>query len=240
MKIIEKISKKQESIRHNKLPTIAFMGDSVTHGCFDVYVKNNKLETFIDMKNAYHEKIREIFSMLYTETPLVIINAGISGDRADLGVDRLQRDVLDYNPDLVVVCYGLNDASRGEKLLDKYEKSLESIFEQIIKSGAEVIFMTPNLRTDKCDQPTGCQIIDDTAELVAKNENEGWLEIYLNRARVLCDRLGVPVCDCNMLWQKLKENNVEINSLLSNRINHPTEKMHWLFAYELVRTMFLN
>lgn len=67
-----------------------------------------------------------------------------------------------------------------------------------------------------------------------------WLKSYLDRARGLCARMGVPVCDCNMLWEKMKQNGVEINNLLSNRINHPTAEMHWLFAYELVRMMLLN
>lgn len=173
MKVIEKIRAKQESIRSTRQPTIAFLGDSVTHGCFDVYVKNNRLETVVDMKSAYHEKVRYILNMLYPETPVTIVNAGISGDRADLGVKRLERDVLDYKPDLVIVCYGLNDASRGDALLDTYEKSLAEIFERVTQTGAEVIFMTPNLRTDKCDRPTGDSIIDDVTEAVIKNETDG-------------------------------------------------------------------
>lgn len=81
MKVIEKIRAKQESIRSTRQPTIAFLGDSVTHGCFDVYVKNNRLETVVDMKSAYHEKVRYILNMLYPETPVTIVNAGISGDQ---------------------------------------------------------------------------------------------------------------------------------------------------------------
>ncbi len=31
---------------------------------------------------------------------------------------------------------------------------------------------------------------------------------------------------------------VDITSILSNKINHPTKELHWLFAFELVKMMF--
>ena len=31
---------------------------------------------------------------------------------------------------------------------------------------------------------------------------------------------------------------VDVTELLSNKINHPTREMNWLFAYSLVETMF--
>ena len=73
-----------------------------------------------------------------------------------------------------------------------------------------------------------------------KNENDGWLEKYLDEAKRLCDEMNIPVCDCNKIWNMLKSNDVDINNLLSNRVNHPVEKMHWLFAYELVKTIFIG
>lgn len=240
MKIIELIKEKQRNLHENRQPVIAFLGDSVTQGCFDLYMQGERLKPYTIPKYGYHEKVKEIFHMFYPEVPLMIINAGISGDTAKGGSKRLERDVLSFKPDLVVVCFGLNDATFEQDGFDDYVNSLEDIFTRVKQSGTELIFMTPCLRTDKADMKRFEQRFNDVAEAVAKNENEGWLIKYLDAARELCDRLSVPVCDCNKIWLTLKENEVDINKLLSNHINHPTEKMHWVFAYELVRTMFYN
>ena len=100
MKIIEKIKNKQKDWYGERQPVIAFLGDSVTHGCFDVYVKNDTLQTTVNMQEGYHEKVKKILAILYPEVPVTVVNAGISGDRADAGVERLERDVLSYKPDL--------------------------------------------------------------------------------------------------------------------------------------------
>ena len=33
---------------------------------------------------------------------------------------------------------------------------------------------------------------------------------------------------------------VDTDELLANRVNHPTPALHGMFAYELVKTMFLS
>lgn len=240
MKIIEKIRAKQLDVHGARQPVIAFLGDSVTQGCFDVYVQGREVKTTVEMHNGYHEKVKRILNILYPDVPISIVNAGISGDCAAGGIKRLDRDVLSYCPDLIIVCYGLNDACGEQEGLDEYIKSLKNILQKSRESGAEVIFLTPNLRTEICDQPTGEPLIDDIWNKVAKNEREDWLRVYINEARNLCDELSINICDCNMIWQVLKDRGVEINMLLSNKINHPIEELYWMFAYELVRMMFLN
>ena len=240
MKIIEAIKAKQKDLHGCRQPIIAFLGDSVTQGCFDLYMKGERLKPYTISKDGYHEKIKDIFAMFYPEVPLVIINAGISGDTAKGGSRRLERDVLSFKPDLVVVCFGLNDATLEKSGFEDYTNSLERIFRDVKAAGSELIFMTPCLRTPIADRKRPEARFNEVAEMVAKNENDGWLTKYLDSAREICAEFDVPVCDCNEMWLKLKENEVDINNLLSNYINHPTEKMHWMFAYELVRTMFFN
>ena len=41
MKIIDKILAKQANLHENRQPVIAFLGDSVTQGCFEIYKKQN-------------------------------------------------------------------------------------------------------------------------------------------------------------------------------------------------------
>lgn len=240
MKFIDVVKNKQNNLFGNRQPTIVFLGDSVTHGCFDIYVQNDTIQTYMETEKAYHEKVKEIFRLLYPTVPLSVINAGISGDRASGGLKRLERDALSYKPDLLIVCYGLNDAKGTEKGLKSYIDSLREIFNETKSKGAEVIFLTPNLRTDRIDIKFNDELLNECARDVMSNENDGWLEKYLNEARLLCGEMKIPICDCNKIWNILKLNDVDINNLLSNRVNHPVEKMHWLFAYELVKTMFVE
>ncbi len=238
MKIIDLIRAKQARPLENRQPVIAFFGDSVTHGCFETYMKGERMETAMYPEEVYHAKVRKILSMLYPEVPVTIVNGGISGDSASQAKVRLDRDILSFAPDLVVVCFGLNDATRVGEGLTPFVEALEEIFEKIRATGAEVIFMTPNLRTDVLDIPFADEPLNACARQIVENQRGGWLTAYMDEARALCTRLGVPVCDCNKLWLTMKNADVDINHLLSNRINHPTAEMHWLFAYELVKTMF--
>lgn len=82
------------------------------------------------MEKGYHEKVKKILGMLYPTVPVTMVNAGIGGDSAPCGLKRMDRDVLSYQPDLVV-CYGLNDAMGGEDGVQAYTEALQQIFQKI-------------------------------------------------------------------------------------------------------------
>ena len=52
MKIIDKIKKKTLDICGEKPVTIAFLGDSVTQGCFECYFDEEGIQTVFDYQNA--------------------------------------------------------------------------------------------------------------------------------------------------------------------------------------------
>ena len=94
MKIIELLDKKSKNIYENKPITIAFLGDSVTQGCYECYLTSPiSLETVFDVKNAYSTRIREMLNILYPNVQINIINSGVSGDSAPSGVERFDRDM---------------------------------------------------------------------------------------------------------------------------------------------------
>ena len=110
MKIIEKMSAKTNDHMNHEGVTIAFLGDSVTQGCFEIYKKeNNEIETVFDQRYSYERSVVDFLSMFFPMVPINTINAGISGDNTGRGVKRVERDVIRHLPDLTVVCYGLND-----------------------------------------------------------------------------------------------------------------------------------
>ncbi|MEE0927634.1 MAG: GDSL-type esterase/lipase family protein [Acutalibacteraceae bacterium] len=238
MKIMNLLAEKGKDRWGKKSPTIAFLGDSVTQGCFEVYEKNDgTVETVFDKNSTYHGYLNKILTHLFPETTVNIINAGISGDRAPLGAQRLQRDVLDHKPDLTVVCYGLNDNGWGRENLHLYTEALDDIFTRLKAAGGEVIFMTPNMQNTEISCHIANEKIRNIAKSTMEGEKAGNLDFYLDAAVALAKKHGIKVCDVHAKWKKLAACGVDTTELLSNKINHPTREMNWLFATSLLDTM---
>ena len=237
MKIIEKISSKAKNNRDFGVVTIAFLGDSVTQGCFEIYRKGERIETVYDQNSSYEKGVFDILSMLYPSCPINIINAGISGDNTTGGLNRLERDVVSHNPDLCVVCFGLNDCSVDEESVEKYVGNLEKIFLKLKSEGIETIFMTPNMMNTAVSYHITDEGFKAIAERTSKMQNEGVFDAHIDGAKALCKRMNLPVCDCYAIWKRLAECGADTTELLSNKINHPTRMMNKMFSYELVKTM---
>ncbi len=238
LKIVKKMTQRQNNNYSNPGVTVAFLGDSVTQGCFEVYRKSEKeLECVFDKTSAYHKYIADIFSVIYPTVPVNIINAGISGSSAQHTLPRIERDVLCHNPDLVVVCFGLNDSNAGLEKLSEYTDGLRQIFEKIRAAGTDVIFMTPNMKCTSVSCRITDELIREDAAMNMRSQSGGVMDKYMDSARKLCKSMSIPVCDCYKKWKRLEECGVDITELLANRINHPTREMNWLFAYSLVETI---
>ena len=166
-----------------------------------------------------------------------MLNAGINGGTVKNALTRLERDLLIHKPDLIVVCFGLNDANDGVEGLLEYSNNLRTLIDKIQESGTEVIFMTPNMMNTYTD----CSITDPVAvglaEMFAEKQKNGYFDSFIDSARSICKEKCVPVADCYEIWKQMYECGVDTTRLLSNRLNHPTRDMHWLFAWEIVKTI---
>ncbi len=237
MKIIEKLSAKVADLNGCPPVTIAFLGDSVTQGCFDVYMTGEEsLETYFDSNEAYHTKVRQILNMLFPKAPVNIINGGISGGSAHEGAARLERDILRFSPDLCVVCFGLNDSCVSD--VDTYIAALGDIFDRLQEQGVEVVFMTPNMMCTEVSCHIEKPFLRQVAENISHSQIDGTLEKFLSAAKELAKSKNIPVCDCYAKWKTMADQGVDTTALLSNHINHPIPKMNWMFAYSLVETFF--
>ena len=65
MKVLKKIIRRQQDIYNTQIPVIAFIGDSVTQGCFECEaVGENSLTTVFDSKSGYAKRFEEIMSLI--------------------------------------------------------------------------------------------------------------------------------------------------------------------------------
>ena len=223
MTVKEKLSLDKDGLLAHGPINIVVLGDSVTHAFFNGYR---------DYDAVYWARLEKMIYAVQDYTPINVICAAVGGTTAKDALPRLERDVLCHQPDLVIVCFGLNDINGT---LEEYLSSLGEIFEKCKRTGAEVIFLTPNMLNTSVEEGTPENYFD-YAHKTAEMQNSGKMDTYIYSAVDLAKKMGVAVCDCYSEWKKLSESQ-NITFLLSNRINHPTEEMHALFAdklYEII------
>ena len=222
---------------NDKIPCIAFLGDSVTQGVFEVYEKNGKMEFVIDGICAYPIKVKEMLKKMYPETPVSFLNSGLNGSNATAGYERLIKDVIPNKPDLLVVCFGLNDSNAEMEGIETYKTALRNIFHAAKEADIETIFMTPNMFNTHSGKVEPGEILEPLAEVFAKRQLKGVFDAYMDAARQICREENVTLCDCYAIWKIMFESGIDTTSLLSNGLNHPIRKMHILFAQQLVHTI---
>lgn len=234
MNILKLLSGKSADISSGAPVTIAFLGDSVTQGCFETFKGyRGELDGINDYEAVYHSQLKKMLNYVFSEVPINIINAGIGGNNAQQGYDRIERDVLAYSPDLAVVCFGLNDACGGMENLDRYVSALEGIFKKLKERDIETVFMTPNMLNTYLSPLTAPESLVDFAKHTAQIQNNGVMDAYMAAAGELCANEGVLVCDCYAKWKRMHEAGADTTKLLCNHINHPSREMHKLFAASL-------
>lgn len=132
----------------------------------------------------------EWLDALYPETKVEGIHAAIGGTGSDLGVFRLQQDVLQHDPDLLFVEFAVNDGGADP---DRIHKAMEGIIRQTWKADPEIDIcfvytlrdtMLPDLQAGK--MPRAASAMEELADRygipsihfgveVARMEKEGEL-----------------------------------------------------------------
>jgi lysophospholipase L1-like esterase/pimeloyl-ACP methyl ester carboxylesterase len=136
--------------------TVVCLGDSVT----GVYYHTGGLR-------AYPEMLEIALKTTRPNTPVKVINAGISGNTTADGLNRLDRDVLQHKPQIVTISFGLNDMTRVPAA--QFRTNLQSLIDRCRAAGSHVVLCTPNAVIDTADRPiikleTFCDIIRDVAK----------------------------------------------------------------------------
>lgn len=83
--------------------------------------------------------------------PADIINSGISGNRSDQMLARIQSDVIAHSPDVCVLMPTVNDRTNNIPIATA-EQTIRSIIEQLQGAGIKVTVVSPPLYTSNLDQ----------------------------------------------------------------------------------------
>jgi lysophospholipase L1-like esterase len=177
---------------------IVFLGDSITQAGAG--------------PGGYVTLVKEAIAKQQPDLGVEVIGAGISGNKVPDLEKRLQRDVLDKKPTIVVIYIGINDvwhsqSNRGTPK-DAYAKGLHSLIDQIQKAGARVILATPSVIGEKTD---------------GSNQLDTMLDEYSQISRQVAKDAGVQLLDLHQQFQDyLKQNNsknAEKNVLTSDGVH---------------------
>jgi isoamyl acetate esterase len=153
-----------------KKTKVVFFGDSITQAGAGPGGYITKLDSMIKQKGI---------------TDYELVGAGISANKVyDLYL-RMETDVLDKNPDIVVIYVGINDvwhkASSGTGTdADKFEKFYRAIIKKLTDKNIKVIVCTPSVIGERNDY---------------SNQQDGDLNRYSFIIRNIAKDLSLTVCD---------------------------------------------
>ena len=121
--------------------TVVFLGDSITRQGAEPH--------------GYVTLVRQEIQARRPDAGIKIIGAGIGGHKVPNLEERLQRDVLVHDPNVVVIYIGINDvwhSIRNEGTpIDRFESGLGSLIQRCQDAGARVVLTTPSMIGEKHD-----------------------------------------------------------------------------------------
>lgn len=195
---------------------IIFFGDSITQAGVN--------------PNGYIDKLKQMLDKNGIKDNYQLIGAGIGGNKIyDLYL-RLEDDVLNQKPDVVVIWVGVNDVWHKRSFgtgtdPDKFEKFYVAIIRKLQAEGIKVIVATPSTIGERTD---------------FSNEQDGDLNRYSQIMRDIAAKYDCPVADFRKEFLKynLEKNkdNREAGILTTDRV-HLNETGNQLVAdifYKLI------
>ncbi len=208
---VQLLSEGREPVR------VVCFGDSIT----GVYYHSGS-------RRAWSEMLQIALKRLYPQADVTVFNAGKSGHTSAMGLARIQKDVLDRQPHLVVVMFGMNDLAYGAVAPDK-DAALKAAFvgrlKKIVKkcrdAGAEVILCTQNPVYPDAVPRRPPHRLGEFAELVCRMGKD----------------LHVSVTDIYSEWEKLRKADPRAWRLLMSETIHPSMSGHKRIAEQVAETI---
>lgn len=120
--------------------TVVALGDSLTWG---MGIAQPERDSFPAL---FATMLRERFQNPH----VTLISAGIPGETSAGGLQRIERDVLAHQPDLVVVQYGGNDEYQRVPSIE-YQEHLRQIVQRVQAASAAVLLTTPPMKEPQMD-----------------------------------------------------------------------------------------
>lgn len=183
-------SKLINKLKSGEPATIVFLGDSTT----EQNATTNGLPNHVGLLTTWLESL---YPGLVT-----VVNSGISGHNITMMLERLHKDVISKNPDLVIACSGINDQGGTYNIpLDEFRKNYNVLVQEIIsQSDTDIILRTPNVVMSAATSDA-INVYNDVTRAIAKRYNLGLFDLY----KVMKDDIAKGVINLTTTGPFLKD-----------------------------------
>ena len=190
----------------DKYPRLVCLGDSVTFGWNIAYEKSFPYLLEKKLKREYPEAM--------------VINSGIGGQTVVDALYRLESDVFYFEPQVVIINFGLNDAFiiteedkdadlRNNIDLEIFKETYKQLIERISEKGLEILIMSTN--------PVITELKWENKDIAHKQEEDYGL--YNQASKVIAEDYGLIFVD---IWESFMARG-ELGTLLQPDGAHPSE-----------------
>ena len=167
--------------------TIVAFGDSITEAIIDLRPEQ-KWTILLEKKlNSYK-------NICWT-----VVNSGVGGNTSREGLARIQKDVISYKPDIVLVEFGGNDACPDKEravCLKEYINNLDAISEKLVCTGVEVILLTFSPIVDDW------HIFGDDEKYMNVGGLDNFIELYRKASREFAKEKDLKLIDIDVVLRK--------------------------------------
>ncbi len=178
-----------------------------------------------DARESYIEKFRGLLIDKYELTSLSVINSGIAGDTLPSMMRRAYRDVIRYDPDLILINGSLNwdDSTMGDA--EVYKEMLRKLVLRLkAETDADIVLITPNgdLPNRLMAEP-GAKVMEPTTP------------DRVRAIREVASEEMVCLADVRAVWDEARKAGCPWEELLANKVNHPGVDGHVVYAKVLMK-----
>lgn len=187
------------SFNFHRKKKIIFFGDSITQ--------------LGAATNGYIPMIQEMLAKEGMVDQYELVGSGISGNKVTDLYLRLEEDVLQKNPSIVVIYIGINDiwhkqtSGTGTDIM-KYVQFYEAIIKKLQAAGIKVVVCTPSVIGERKD---------------FSNEQDGDLNNYSNWLRYYAKTNNIPCVDLRTSFLNYlianNEKNIDKGLLTADRVH---------------------
>ncbi len=192
---------------------MVFLGDSITQ------------------QQIYTRYVMDYFALRYPDLHVTFRNAGVSGDTAAGAIMRFGKDILPVKPQVVSICFGMNDAGYAafdENRYQTYLAAMTVLLSELKDIEATVVLLTPG----PVDPDKGSNWLDwPMYNEVLKKYGEGLKE--------LAARQGVAIYDTRLLMMEVQTRAKAADpkfTMIPDAI-HPESPGQALMAYGLLTAL---
>ena len=208
----DKFPKTLEKLKNGEEVRIVYYGDSITEGY--------NTSGFIGSDPyapRWSEMSAEYLGKLFGNSKVTAINTGVAGMDSVWGVQNFTQRVLDHDPDLVVIAFGMNDGGVDPVML---AQRLVSMAKKAVNSGCEVLLVATMLPNREAAGFWGNQQYFEEAMIKAVTDK----------------KLPYGIVQMTSLHASLLETKPYYH-MTGNNINHPNDFLSRLYAQSIVEAI---